>query len=62
MESKHWKKRTRALCNAGFSCQECGNRRSLQVHHLSYKNLGQEPDYDLKVLCRNCHRETHNIQ
>lgn len=62
LKSKHWKrKRKRALCNAGFSCQECGNRGSLQVHHLSYKNLGNEQDYDLKVLCRSCHREVHNI-
>lgn len=48
-------RRQRALQRAGHRCQVCGNTRRLQVHHNSYKNLGQEKDIDLSVLCWECH-------
>jgi hypothetical protein len=63
MHSAAWARRRRiALDNAGGMCQRCFVRpddpdfgRPLEVHHLTYKNLGHEQAEDLIVLCTNCH-------
>jgi len=44
------------------SCEICGNKKYLQVHHLTYKNLGQEKDEDLQLLCGACHMKQHGIE
>ena len=51
------------LCLAQHRCRTpgCWQRRGLQVHHLSYANLGNEFVGDLTVLCRNCHERAHNL-
>ncbi len=36
-------------------CQECSSEKRLEVHHLTYKNLGNEQPDDLLVLCHRCH-------
>ena len=61
--SDHWqKKRLKALEKAEHKCERCGTTERLQVHHLSYKNLGCEPLEDLQVLCHKCHAELHGIE
>lgn len=40
-------------------CDECGATTRLQVHHLSYANIGNEAPEDLTVLCRACHAKGH---
>lgn len=63
LKSEHWKKRRAgALYKANFHCQCCGETENLQVHHLSYKNIWHELDNDLKVVCRSCHMDIHNIK
>lgn len=58
--SEAWaKKRQFALLKAKNKCQLCSFEHELDVHHLSYKNLGNEKDKDLLVLCRRCHRDLH---
>lgn len=42
-------------------CFRCGSRERLNVHHKNYKNLGNETDKDLVVLCENCHKKLHQI-
>ena len=44
---------------AGFKCERCGHRDSLEVHHLHYRTLGRERPQDLAVLCDGCHRRNH---
>lgn len=62
LQSRHWRKRrNRSLVLANFRCEECSYNRNLQVHHLTYKNLGNENDGDLEVLCRKCHRKVHHL-
>jgi predicted HNH restriction endonuclease len=34
----------------------------IDIHHLSYNNLGNERYRDLQILCRNCHQVTHAIK
>ena len=42
------------------NCQVCGVKDyALQIHHLSYKNLGNESEKDLRHLCRKCHELQH---
>lgn len=42
-------------------CERCGNRRNLQVHHLTYENLYYEEPDDLILLCGSCHRKEHGL-
>ena len=47
-------------------CAMCGRpsektRHGLQVHHITYKNLGHEDVLaDLVTLCAPCHKKMHN--
>lgn len=51
-----------ALERAGYRCERCGSPWSLTIHHLTYDHLGQEtPEQDLMILCRECHREIHQL-
>jgi len=60
LRSSEWQeKRTKRLLLDNFTCQCCGSRHDLQVHHLSYDNLnlGSEDIYsDLITLCKTCHK------
>jgi 5-methylcytosine-specific restriction endonuclease McrA len=56
LETPHWREtRAAALARAGGRCQVCNSRESLEVHHNTYENLGQEEPEDLCVLCDECH-------
>jgi 5-methylcytosine-specific restriction endonuclease McrA len=60
VRSKAWAaKRNQAIEAAGHKCQTCGSREALQVHHLTYKRLKNEPVSDLRVLCADCHKNAH---
>ena len=67
LQSSDWKiTRSRAL-SKNNSCELCGHKHSLHVHHKSYRNgtqknvLGNEPDYLLTVLCKECHYLWHEL-
>lgn len=54
-------KRTSVLVRAGGWCEQCGARRPLEVHHLTYLRLTREdPEKDLMALCRDCHQREHD--
>lgn len=56
LKSDIWRKRRFAkLEQADNKCQYCGEKDSLQVHHLSYEHLGDEATNELLVLCTSCH-------
>ena len=67
IHSEAWrKKRLKRLKMDGFKCQhrigllfKCGAKTNLEVHHLSYKNLGNERFKELITLCRKHHELTH---
>jgi hypothetical protein len=54
--------RNQALREADYRCRECGTKRDLEVHHLTYERLGDELLDDLEVLCRGCHLGEHRIE
>ncbi len=50
----------------GYRCVMCGSKgtqtNKLEVHHFSYKRVGNENPYvDLVTLCRNCHKDVHRL-
>jgi 5-methylcytosine-specific restriction endonuclease McrA len=61
LETGHWKEtRYKAILRAKHRCERCGKESGLQVHHKTYKNLGNEQEIDLEVLCRDCHEDEHS--
>ena len=62
LRSDKWKeKRIPILERDNYSCRVCGTKDRIEVHHISYKYLGDEPIEDLICLCRTHHQEVHDI-
>lgn len=65
--SDHWKETAKKRLEIdGYKCQMCGSygteTNKIQVHHLSYKNLGHENIYtELVSCCSNCHKDIHSL-
>lgn len=64
IKSPQWKSRSRLYRNTHPRCELCGcnDRFKLQTHHISYRNIGNEPDEDLMTLCRDCHEVIEEIK
>ena len=66
MRSDAWaQKKQQRMQIDDYSCVMCGRSkdhcRTLQVHHISYRRLGNEDVLeDLCTLCGSCHRKIHN--
>jgi len=56
LKTEHWKKvRQEAVNRAGNRCQLCNKPGTLNVHHRTYENIGNELPGDLIALCGGCH-------
>lgn len=63
IKSASWRRRAaRVKLERGEKCERCGGTTNLQVHHLTYRNIGNEPNKDLLVLCRQCHSLADEIR
>lgn len=62
LQSPHWKDvRVRYWASRmPKSCKGCGRKDGLELHHRTYKRLGNEWLQDLIPFCRNCHQRTHD--
>lgn len=61
LKSPHWQAIRKRLYRAyEYKCAMCGSSRNLNVHHITYENLGEEKDEDLTVLCQRCHETLHD--
>lgn len=61
LKSEKWRNmRGKILRVRGFKCELCGSKRNLQLHHLTYENLGNEQDGDVIILCKQCHSRAHD--
>lgn len=58
LNGDHWKIFSNSV--RAEMCSECGSRRSLQVHHKTYKRLGAELASDVTTLCATCHMKAHD--
>ena len=62
IRSDEWReKRAAVMRRCGDLCEGCHNARAIQVHHLTYCNLFDEPLSDLKALCNRCHELEQGI-
>ena len=60
LKSESWQIKRKQVLRRDKRCRICGsNNVQLHVHHLSYKNLGNEPLEDLVTLCYECHYYIH---
>jgi 5-methylcytosine-specific restriction endonuclease McrA len=62
-EQPEWQvRRVQALTRAGYKCQTCSRRdTTLDVHHNTYENYGDERPQDLVVLGRSCHQKVGGV-
>lgn len=60
LNSPRWQAiRKRLYREYEYKCAMCGSSINLNVHHITYENLGEEKDEDLTVLCQQCHSDIH---
>lgn len=59
LQSKEWVDIRISLIESRKCCERCGNRKGLQVHHKTYKNIFNEEPSDLELLCSACHYKEH---
>lgn len=60
LRTEHWK-RFRKIIRKRGGCQVCSSSEKLEVHHLTYQFLGKELPKHVKLLCSECHSESHDI-
>lgn len=56
------KKRVAVLKRANFMCEGCQEKTAVQVHHLTYRRVGNEMLFDLVAVCHDCHRIIHDSE
>ncbi len=60
LKSNEWKEKANECKKlANNKCVRCGSENELSAHHISYKNLYNENQTDLKCLCHLCHILEH---
>lgn len=60
MRSAAWRaKRRPILARSRGLCERCRLWPAVNVHHLTYANLGNESPADLVAVCSKCHKELH---
>ena len=60
LQTEEWKELRRVVLERDdYECQGCLEKRAEHVHHLHYKNVGNELICDLVSLCVACHEKTH---
>lgn len=60
LNSQEWKrKRNLVLKRDNYICQGCLLSKATQVHHLTYKHVGEELLFELVSICDTCHEVAH---
>jgi hypothetical protein len=60
LSSDEWAdKKSKVMQRANNLCEGCGDARAQVVHHMSYKNVGEEFLFELVALCHPCHERYH---
>jgi len=53
------KKRKQVLKRSKGTCEGCLENEASEVHHTSYRNVGNEFLFELVALCCDCHARFH---
>lgn len=60
INSSNWKqKRKLVIERCGNKCEGCRLKNVEDVHHVTYKNFGDEFLFELLGLCKQCHLKIH---
>lgn len=60
LKSKKWQDvRAVRLKKDSYTCQICGRKFELRVHHVNYNRVGDERTGDLITICERCHNDIH---
>lgn len=60
LQLDHWQKVKKAMYSMKSRCHVCFiGEENLNIHHLTYENIGNEGYFDLVVLCKDCHNKIH---
>jgi hypothetical protein len=63
LKSEAWaKRRALVMKRAGGTCEGCGEAAAAEVHHRSYKHVGNEFLFELVALCKPCHDRFHETE
>jgi len=58
--SPQWQhNRNLVFLRCGRICEGCFTNKATEVHHLTYKNVGNEFLFELVGLCTDCHKRIH---
>lgn len=61
MKSEMWQsKRLEVLRRDNHKCVVCNKKDNLDIHHISYENVGNESLDDLVTVCRKHHQLIHD--
>jgi hypothetical protein len=62
LRSPKWRSiRARVIERSGGLCEGCRESDATEVHHLTYKHIGDELLFELVALCDGCHERAHDI-
>jgi 5-methylcytosine-specific restriction endonuclease McrA len=61
LASDHWSDLRRRYWQSRLPkcCYACGSKGHLDLHHRTYKRVGNERLTDLTLVCRECHQRIH---
>jgi phage terminase large subunit GpA-like protein len=63
LQTEHWKRFRDSIIKERKKCQCCGIVADIMnVHHISYRNVGKEKKSDVALLCPDCHTYIHEIK
>jgi 5-methylcytosine-specific restriction endonuclease McrA len=61
MRSPRWAElRSLVMERCGGLCEGCRKRKAVQVHHLTYRDMGNEFLWQLVGICLECHNRFHD--
>src|SRR5882724_3169206 len=60
LQTDAWReRRERVLKRANYICEGCRINQAVQVHHMTYDDVGGEFLWQLVAICRDCHERYH---
>ena len=62
LQSNHWKKKRQDFLESKLyknGCEICNSTKKINIHHKTYKRIGNEKLNDLTALCEECHLKLH---
>lgn len=63
LQTDHWKRFRDSIIKQRKKCECCGAIEPIMnVHHISYINIGKEKASDVALLCIDCHKYIHRVK